>query len=100
MLSDFRAADGQWRNWRAYDPKSGRSYRPSLRLESKDLLIVTGCVAFSAGHAGGPEAVDRRFAGCSERALPHATGGLSRPTAPDQRTVSFPFIRTGRLMLK
>jgi uncharacterized protein (DUF2147 family) len=46
VLSDFQVTDGQWRNGRAYDPKSGRSYRSSLRLADNDLLSVTGCVAF------------------------------------------------------
>ena len=31
---------------RAYDPKSGRSYRASLQLNANGTLRVTGCVAF------------------------------------------------------
>ena len=43
VLSGF-TADGS--GGRAYDPKSGRSYRASLRLNGDGTLRVTGCVAF------------------------------------------------------
>ena len=42
VLSGFRA-DGSG-DGRAYDPKSGRSYRSFLRLNSDGTLRVTGCV--------------------------------------------------------
>mgnify|MGYP001551866796 CR=1 FL=1 len=38
-------ADG-WRGGRAYDPKSGQSYRSSLKLEPDGSLKLTGCVLF------------------------------------------------------
>lgn len=43
VLSGFRA-DGSG-DGRAYDPKSGRSYRSRLRLNVDGTLRVTGCVA-------------------------------------------------------
>lgn len=43
VLSGFRL-DGSG-DGRAYDPKSGRSYRARLRLDPQGRLRVTGCVA-------------------------------------------------------
>ena len=42
VLSGFTATGS---GGRAYDPKSGRSYRASLRLNADGTLRVTGCVA-------------------------------------------------------
>jgi uncharacterized protein (DUF2147 family) len=39
------ARDGAvWRGGRAYDPKSGKSYKSTLALEPDGSLRVTGCV--------------------------------------------------------
>lgn len=45
-LTGFSGAGGEWSGGRAYDPKSGRSYRASLSLNADGSLNVTGCVAF------------------------------------------------------
>jgi len=37
---------GDYSGGTAYDPKSGRSYRASLQLQSGNALGVTGCVLF------------------------------------------------------
>jgi uncharacterized protein (DUF2147 family) len=44
VLWGFRGGPTQWTGGRAYDPKSGSSYRSSLRLNSDGSLRVTGCV--------------------------------------------------------
>jgi uncharacterized protein (DUF2147 family) len=46
VLSELTLAGDEWRGGRAYDPKTGRSYRARLRLDAPDRLKVTGCVAF------------------------------------------------------
>jgi uncharacterized protein (DUF2147 family) len=46
VLSGFRPEGSIWRGGRAYDPKSGRSYRSSLALDGTHRLIVTGCILF------------------------------------------------------
>jgi uncharacterized protein (DUF2147 family) len=43
VLSGFTSSGS---GGRAYDPKTGRSYRASLRLNADGTLRVTGCVAF------------------------------------------------------
>jgi uncharacterized protein (DUF2147 family) len=45
-LSGFTGADSAWRGGRAYDPKSGRSYRSSLELNPDGSLKLTGCLLF------------------------------------------------------
>ncbi|HMG47700.1 MAG TPA: DUF2147 domain-containing protein [Allosphingosinicella sp.] len=45
-LTGFSGAGGEWTGGRAYDPKSGRSYRASLSLQRDGALNVTGCVLF------------------------------------------------------
>lgn len=44
ILSGFRRGTKAWEDGRAYDPKSGRSYAASLRLDADGSLRVTGCV--------------------------------------------------------
>lgn len=46
VLSGFRPDGAGWRGGRAYDPKTGKSYRSSLALDGAQHLIVTGCVLF------------------------------------------------------
>jgi uncharacterized protein (DUF2147 family) len=45
-LWGFRRAGAAWEGGRAYDPKSGKSYRSTLALETDGSLKVTGCVLF------------------------------------------------------
>lgn len=45
-LSGFARHGKIWDGGRAYDPKSGKSYRSTLQLESDGSLKVTGCVLF------------------------------------------------------
>lgn len=45
VLNGFVSSGGRYVNGRAYDPKTGRSYRASLRVEPNGSLRVTGCVA-------------------------------------------------------
>ncbi|WP_255326486.1 DUF2147 domain-containing protein [Sphingobium sp. EM0848] len=45
-LSGFRRDGAIWKGGRAYDPKSGRSYRATLGLNPDGSLRVTGCVLF------------------------------------------------------
>jgi uncharacterized protein (DUF2147 family) len=45
-LWGFHRAGAAWQGGRAYDPKSGRSYRSTLALEANGSLKVTGCVLF------------------------------------------------------
>jgi uncharacterized protein (DUF2147 family) len=45
-LSGFTRDGAAWKNGRAYDPKSGRSYRATLALNPDGSLKVTGCVLF------------------------------------------------------
>jgi uncharacterized protein (DUF2147 family) len=46
VLSGFRATGGNWTGGRAYDPKSGRTYRASFTLTSPRTLELTGCILF------------------------------------------------------
>ena len=45
-LWGFRRDGAAWKGGRAYDPKSGRSYRATLGLNPDGSLKVTGCVLF------------------------------------------------------
>jgi uncharacterized protein (DUF2147 family) len=45
-LLGFSRSGSAWRDGRAYDPKSGRSYRSSLELNRDGSLKVTGCILF------------------------------------------------------
>jgi uncharacterized protein (DUF2147 family) len=45
-LSGFTRSGSAWRGGRAYDPKSGRTYRASLELAPDGSLKLTGCVLF------------------------------------------------------
>jgi uncharacterized protein (DUF2147 family) len=46
ILSGFRADREGWRGGKAYDPKTGRSYRSTLALDGARRLVVTGCILF------------------------------------------------------
>jgi uncharacterized protein (DUF2147 family) len=46
VLSGFRADGRSWRGGKAYDPKTGRSYRSTLALDGARRLVVTGCILF------------------------------------------------------
>jgi uncharacterized protein (DUF2147 family) len=46
VLSGFTPAARAWEGGRAYDPKSGKSYRSTLALNADGSLKVTGCVLF------------------------------------------------------
>ena len=46
VLSGFTRGEAEWQGGRAYDPKTGKSYRSSLRLNRDGSLRVTGCVLF------------------------------------------------------
>jgi uncharacterized protein (DUF2147 family) len=46
VLSGFRGGPVRWDGGQAYDPKSGSSYKSSLRLNADGSLRVTGCVLF------------------------------------------------------
>ena len=43
-LSGFVRSGAAWTGGRAYDPKSGKSYRASLQLNPDGSLRLTGCV--------------------------------------------------------
>jgi uncharacterized protein (DUF2147 family) len=45
-LSGYTGSGSAWRGGRAYDPKSGRSYRSSLELNPDGSLKLTGCLLF------------------------------------------------------
>ncbi len=45
-LWDFTRSDAAWTGGRAYDPKSGKSYRSSLARNPDGSLKLTGCVLF------------------------------------------------------
>ena len=45
-LWGFRRVGAMWKDGRAYDPKSGRSYRATLGLNLDGTLKLTGCVLF------------------------------------------------------
>lgn len=44
VLSGFVGDGSRWENGRAYDPKTGRSYDATLKLQDGGKLKVTGCV--------------------------------------------------------
>ena len=44
VLSGFGAVGDIWTGGRAYDPKSGRSYRSMLGVQANGKLKVTGCI--------------------------------------------------------
>jgi uncharacterized protein (DUF2147 family) len=46
IMSGYRGGPAEWTGGQAYDPKSGSSYRSSLRLNADGSLRVTGCVLF------------------------------------------------------
>jgi uncharacterized protein (DUF2147 family) len=46
VLSGFTRAGTRWEGGRAYDPKSGNSYRARLEPGRDGSLTVTGCVLF------------------------------------------------------
>ena len=46
ILSGFTGGPTEWTGGQAYDPKSGSSYKSSLRLNADGSLRVTGCVLF------------------------------------------------------
>lgn len=46
VLSGFTRSGSRWEGGRAYDPKTGTSYRSSLELNPDGTLKVTGCVLF------------------------------------------------------
>jgi uncharacterized protein (DUF2147 family) len=45
-LTGFTRDGAIWKGGRAYDPKSGNSYRATLQLNRDGSLKVTGCVLF------------------------------------------------------
>jgi uncharacterized protein (DUF2147 family) len=46
VLSGFMPDGPGWTGGRAYDPRSGRSYRAKLALARDGSLTVTGCILF------------------------------------------------------
>ena len=46
ILSGFKRDGREWTGGRAYDPKTGNSYRAKLALDEDGSLKVTGCVLF------------------------------------------------------
>ena len=46
VLSGFTRGPMAWEGGQAYDPKNGRSYKSSLKLNRDGSLRVTGCVLF------------------------------------------------------
>jgi uncharacterized protein (DUF2147 family) len=46
ILSGLRQANDGWTGGRAYDPKSGRTFRASLKVPGARTLALTGCVLF------------------------------------------------------
>ena len=46
VLSGFTAEVSAWVNGRAYDPKTGRTYKANLSLNPDGTLAVSGCVLF------------------------------------------------------
>jgi uncharacterized protein (DUF2147 family) len=45
-LTGFSGSGSDWSGGRAYDPKSGKSYRSTLKLNPDGSLNVSGCVFF------------------------------------------------------
>lgn len=46
VLSGFTRSGSRWEGGRAYDPKTGSSYRSNLEFNPNGTLKVTGCVLF------------------------------------------------------
>jgi uncharacterized protein (DUF2147 family) len=46
VLTGFEGSGGSWKNGRAYDPESGKSYRSYLELQPDGSLKVSGCILF------------------------------------------------------
>jgi len=46
VLRGFNPGAAEWAGGRAYDPKTGKSYPASLKLNRDGSLRVTGCVLF------------------------------------------------------
>ena len=46
VLSGFALRGSNWVGGRAYDPKTGKSYKAKLRPNADETLTVTGCVLF------------------------------------------------------
>jgi uncharacterized protein (DUF2147 family) len=46
VLTGFNGSGGSWKAGRAYDPKSGKSYRSAMELKPDGSLEVSGCVLF------------------------------------------------------
>jgi len=46
VLTEFRREGRRWTGGRAYDPKTGSSYRSKLELNADGSLKVTGCILF------------------------------------------------------
>ena len=46
VLTAFTRSGSQWVDGRAYDPKSGRSYKARLTSNPDGTLTVTGCLLF------------------------------------------------------
>ncbi len=46
VLRGFTRAGDKWADGRAYDPKTGNSYRSTLKIDDDGRLRVTGCILF------------------------------------------------------
>jgi uncharacterized protein (DUF2147 family) len=46
VLTGFEGSGGSWKGGRAYDPKTGKSYRSYLELNPDGSLKVSGCILF------------------------------------------------------
>lgn len=46
ILTGFRPSGSAYKGGRAYDPKTGNSYRSTLAMDGTDRLVLTGCVLF------------------------------------------------------
>lgn len=46
ILTGFEGGGASWKGGRAYDPKSGKSYRSTLALDPDGSLKVSGCILF------------------------------------------------------
>jgi uncharacterized protein (DUF2147 family) len=45
-LTGFEGSGGSWKNGRAYDPKTGKTYRSTLELQPDGSLKISGCILF------------------------------------------------------
>jgi uncharacterized protein (DUF2147 family) len=45
-LTGFEGSGGSWKGGRAYDPKSGKSYKSTMELQPDGRLKVSGCILF------------------------------------------------------